>query len=236
MQNRVLTLAMAGILLLGLSAAVAQDTSQSSSSAQTETGTKAKGSKKSSGSMSATQQGTASDKSASGTVPAADKAFMTKAAEGGLAEVQLGQLAADKASSNDVKDFGKQMSDDHGKANDQLKSIAAQKGVTLPSDLNAKDKAEKDRLSKLSGEQFDKAYMQAMVKDHMKDVSEFKRESTTAKDTDVKNFASQTLPTLESHLEKAKTVAGSVGATGKASAAKSKTKASKTSASTSPPQ
>ena len=235
MQNRVVAIALSGMLLLGVSA-VAQDTTSGATSTQsTDTGTKAKRSKKSTGAKSESKS-TAPDKSSTGTLPAADKMFMMKAAEGGMAEVQLGQLAADKASSNDVKDFGKQMSDDHSKANDQLKSIAAQKGVTLPTDLNAKDKAEKDRLSKLSGEQFDKAYMQAMVKDHVKDVSEFKKESSMAKDNDVKNFASQTLPTLESHLEKAKTVAASVGAMGKASAAKMKTKPSKTAASTSQPQ
>jgi putative membrane protein len=235
MHNRVLTIALSGLLLLGVSA-VAQDTTSGASSSQsTDTSTKAKRSKKSSGSTSATQSGAASDSSATGTIAAADKTFVMKAAEGGLAEVQLGQLAADKASSDDVKQFGKMMVDDHTKANDQLKSVAQQKGITLPTDLNAKDKAEKDRLSKLSGEQFDKAYMQAMVKDHVKDVSEFKKESTSAKDTDLKNFASQTLPTLQTHLDKAKTVASSVGANGKASAG-TKSKSSKTSASTSQPQ
>ncbi len=231
MRYWVFTLAMAGILMLG-TCALAQDSSQSATS-QTESGAKTKHSKKA-GATSATEQG--SEKSSTGAVAAADKTFMTKAAEGGLAEVELGQLAADKASNSDVKQFGKQMVDDHGKANDQLKSIAAQKGVNLPTDLNAKDKAEKDRLSKLSGEQFDRAYMQAMLKDHNKDVSEFKRESTTAKDNDVKNFASQTLPTLESHLDKAKSVASEVGATGKTSAANTKSKSHKTSASTSQPQ
>ena len=223
MQKRILALATAGVLFLGMSA-YAQTPASGAGSNQTERGAKTKHGKKSA----------ASDKSETAMVPAADKTFMMKAAEGGLAEVQFGQLAADKASSSEVKDFGKQMADDHGKANDQLKAIAAQKGVTLPTDLNAKDKAEKDRLSKLSGADFDRAYMQAMVRDHMKDVGEFKRESSAAKDNDVKNFASQTLPTLQSHLDKAKSVAGSVGAMGKASGAK--TKSTKTSASTSQPQ
>lgn len=233
MRNRVFTIAMAGVLLLG-TCAFAQDTSTSTTT-QKESSTKTKHAKKA-GANSATEPGAASEKSSTAAVSAADKTFMMKAAEGGLAEVQLGQLAADKATNNDVKQFGKQMSDDHSKANDKLKSIADQKGVTLPTDLNAKDKAEKERLSKLSGEQFDRAYMQTMLKDHNKDVSEFKRESTAAKDNDVKNFASDTLPTLQSHLDKAKSVAAEVGATGKTSAAKIKTsKTSKTSASTSQP-
>src|SRR4051812_46702949 len=130
---------------------------------------------------------------------AADKTFVMKAAEGGRAGVENGRVAAEKASSNDDKKISQMMGDSHKKTNDQLKSVAQQKGITLPTDTDAKHKAEKDRLSKMSGDQFDKAYMQSMLKDHMKDVSEFKKESTSGKDNDVKNFASQTLPTLQTH-------------------------------------
>lgn len=136
-----------------------------------------------------------------------DQHFIKKAAEGGLAEVELGKLATEKASSEDVKKFGQRMVDDHGKANDELKQLASSKGVEVPTSLSAKDKATKERLSKLSGEQFDKAYMNDMVKDHTQDVSEFKKESTSAKDPEVKNFASQTLPTLEDHLKQARSIA-----------------------------
>lgn len=138
---------------------------------------------------------------------AIDKHFVRKAAEGGLAEVELGKLATEKASSDDVKKFGQRMVDDHGKANDQLKQLASSKGIEIPNALSAKDKAIKSRLEKLSGEQFDKAYMNDMVKDHTQDVSEFKKESTSAKDSDVKSFASQTLPTLEEHLKQAQNIA-----------------------------
>ncbi len=124
-----------------------------------------------------------------------------------MAEVALGRLAAEKASSSDVKKFGQRMVDDHSKANDELKQLASQKNVDLPQDLNAKDKATKARLEKLSGEQFDQAYMRDMVKDHKKDVSDFRRESRSAKDPDVKNFAAQTLPTLEDHLKQAESIA-----------------------------
>jgi putative membrane protein len=140
-------------------------------------------------------------------VSAADKKFVENAAQGGMAEVELGQLAAEKASSDDVKKFGQRMVDDHSKANDQLKQLASSKGIDVPSELNAKDKATKERLSKLSGEQFDRSYMQDMVKDHTKDVSEFQHESKSGKDSEIKNFASQTLPTLQEHLTQAKTVA-----------------------------
>lgn len=135
-----------------------------------------------------------------------ERTFVKKAAEGGLAEVELGKLAAERASSQDVKQFGQRMVDDHTKANDQLKQFASEEGITLPDKLDAKDAATKARLEKLSGEQFDHAYMLDMVRDHTKDVTEFRTESKTAKDPGVKNFASQTLPTLEDHLKQAKAI------------------------------
>jgi putative membrane protein len=153
---------------------------------------------------------TMKSETSSGSLSSADQNFVKKAAEGGMAEVELGKLAKEKASSSEVKQFGERMVTDHSKANEELKSIASQKGVTLPTTLNAKDQATKDRLSKLSGEQFDRAYMNDMVKDHTKDVSEFKKESTTAKDPDIKSFASQTLPTLEDHLKEARQIAPKV--------------------------
>ena len=136
-----------------------------------------------------------------------DQAFMMKAAQGGMAEVQMGNLAKDHAANQAVKDFGQRMVDDHSKANDQLKQVASKVGVTLPDKLNPKDQATKDRLSKLSGEQFDAAYMRDMVKDHTKDLAEFRHQSQSAKNDDVKNFAAQTLPTLQDHLQQAKSIA-----------------------------
>jgi putative membrane protein len=154
--------------------------------------------------------------------PAADKTFVTKAAQGGMAEVELGKLASDKGSSEQVKDFGKKMVDDHGKANDELKSLAQSKNITLPTDLTAKDKALRDRLSKLSGAAFDRAYMQAMLNDHRTDVSEFRMESKSGSDPDVKQWAAKTLPTLESHLKLAQDDSKAVGTSG--TMAKPKTK------------
>jgi len=131
---------------------------------------------------------------------------MKEAAEGGMAEVALGQLAADKASSPEVKEFAQRMVKDHSEANDQLKQIATQKGVTLPGSLSAKYETVRHKLSKLSGDAFDQAYMSDMLKDHKADIAAFQKESTSGKDPDVKQFASQTLPTLQDHLKQAETL------------------------------
>ena len=147
----------------------------------------------------------------SSSAKASDNAFVKEAAIGGMEEVELGNLAKQKASSNDVKQFGERMVTDHEKADDQLKQVAQQKSVTLPTALDAKHKATVDRLSKLSGDAFDKAYMKEMVSDHRQDVAAFKKESASGKDADVKQFASSTLPTLEDHLKLAQDTASKVG-------------------------
>ncbi len=140
-----------------------------------------------------------------------DKKFLNDAANGGMMEVQLGQLAEQKATSPDVKNFGARMVTDHGKANDELKKIAGQKGATLPGKLESKLKSNVERLTKLSGGDFDKKYMHEMVKDHTKDVAEFRDATTKVKDPDLSAFAAKTLPTLEDHLKQAKDIAQKVG-------------------------
>lgn len=155
----------------------------------------------------------ASKASTQGKLTPSERTFVKKAAEGGLAEVELGQLAVQRAASPEVKQFGQRMVDDHTKANDQLKQVASEEGVTVPDKLDAKDAATKARLEKLSGKQFDRAYMADMVRDHTKDVSEFEMEAHSAKDPSVKNFASQTLPTLKDHLKEAKSVDSQVAPT-----------------------
>jgi putative membrane protein len=140
-----------------------------------------------------------------------DTAFAIKAAQGGLAEVKLGQLAVEKAANPDVKAFGQQMVDDHTKANDQLKSVAQSENMTLPADLDAKQQAMYDRMSKMSGADFDKAYVKDMVKDHEEDVKEFQKESEKGKDPQIKSFATQTLPVLQSHLDKIKGIQAKMG-------------------------
>jgi putative membrane protein len=139
-------------------------------------------------------------------VSATDTRFIKEAAMGGMEEVQLGQLAVQKASNGDVKTFGQRMVDDHTKANTQLQQIASQKGVTVASKLSAPKQKDVDKLSKLNGAAFDRSYMSMMVKDHVKDVAEFQKESKNAKDSDVKGFAAATLPTLQDHLKMAKDI------------------------------
>src|SRR5205823_1520372 len=116
-----------------------------------------------------------------------DKDFLNKASQGGEAEVELGQLAADKASDPKVKDFGQRMVTDHGQANQKLQQIAQQSGVTPPTGLDPKDQSLKDRLSKLSGKQFDRVYMQNMVKDHQQDISDFQKEAQNGGSSAVKD-------------------------------------------------
>ena len=150
--------------------------------------------------------------SMSGSVSASDRKFVRAAAQGGMAEVELGKLAAEKGSSEEVKKFGQRMVDDHSKAGGQLKQIANEKGIPMPQQLSAKDKMTKERLSKLSGEDFDKAYMADMVKDHTQDVADFQRESALGVDSDIKDFAAKTLPTIHDHLRQAKEIAPSTSA------------------------
>ena len=134
----------------------------------------------------------------------ADTAFAMKAAQGGVAEVQLGKLAAEKGGSPEVKAFGQQMVDDHSKANDQLKAVAEKENMTLPTTMNAKDQALYNKLQTMSGANFDKTYVKAMVKDHEEDIKEFKKEADHGKNEQIKNFASTTLPVLQGHLDKIK--------------------------------
>jgi putative membrane protein len=152
-------------------------------------------------------------------LPAEDRKFVTEALKHGQAEVELGKLAAEKASNDGVKKFGQRMVDDHGKAGDELKKIAQDKGLTPPTEPDGKHKKLHERLSKMSGADFDRVYMDEMVKDHRKDVKEFQQRATKAKDADVKGFAGKTLPTLQEHLKEAESLHAQVKNTGKAAKA-----------------
>jgi putative membrane protein len=143
-----------------------------------------------------------------------DEMFVLDVAKDGMAEVELGKLASEKATNDEVKKFGQRMVTDHGKAGDELKTLAQSKSITLPSDVDAKAKATRDRLAKLSGAAFDRAYMQDMVAGHRKAVAAFKKESTAGKDPDVKAWATKTLPTIEEHLKMAQDISRSVAAVG----------------------
>ena len=145
----------------------------------------------------------ASSAAPSSAVASADKTFMHKAAIGGMAEVEMGNLAQQKATSEQVKQFGARMAQDHSKANDELKQIAGSKGVALPTSLDKKSQDTMDKMKKLSGPAFDKAYMSDMVADHKHDIADFEKEAKGGKDADVKGFAAKTLPTLQEHLKMA---------------------------------
>jgi putative membrane protein len=137
-----------------------------------------------------------SSESKSSTLSEKDKAFMKKAAKGGMMEVAMGRMAEQNAQNEDVKSFGKRMVTDHGKANDELKSIATKKNVQLSS---------RGPTEKWTS---DKAYMNTMVRDHEKNLAEFKEEANSGSDTDVKKFADDTAKVIQQHLDLAKETQG----------------------------
>ena len=132
----------------------------------------------------------------------ADTAFANKAAMGGMAEVALGKMAADKSTDTNVKDFGDLMVKDHGKANDELASIAKSENIQLPTSLDAKHQALSDSLSKLSGKAFDKAYVNAMLEGHKQTLALLQDEAANGKDPQLKAFAVNTATVVQGHLDK----------------------------------
>jgi putative membrane protein len=130
-----------------------------------------------------------------------DRAFVQKAAEAGMTEIEVGKLAQQKGSDDAVKQLGRRMVDDHTKANGELKKIAGDKGIDVPAKLDKSGEKEVDQLSKLSGSAFDQAFVKHEVSDHQKAVKAFDREAKSGKDSDLKSFASQTLPDLQEHLK-----------------------------------
>jgi putative membrane protein len=152
--------------------------------------------------------GMSSNKGAGTMVGPADEKFMMEAAQSGMAEVEALRLAQEKASSNEIKEFARKLEQDHTKANDQLKHLAEQKNVQLPGDAG-KHKEAVEKIRNLSGDEFDKAFMKMQVKHHKKDVKAFQKEGERAMDSDVKSFASSTLPTLQEHLKSAEELQGS---------------------------
>jgi putative membrane protein len=234
-----------------------------------------------------TQNGSMQNTS-SGMLSSDDRKFVMEAAHGGMMEVQLGRMAADKATNADVKQFGQRMVDDHSRANSELMALASQKGITLPATgdsammmnqndassntsnttaqsttnqqssttssssqqsgsqqsgsqsssmdtsasgqrharvdantgMNMDDQKDMNKLSGLSGDAFDREYVNMMVKDHEKDVKEFEKASTKAKDPDVRAFAAKTLPTLREHLQQVRDIQGRMKSSAKTSGTK----------------
>ena len=153
----------------------------------------------------------ANDKAQRGQLTEKDYKFVKEASRGGMSEVDLGNLAKQKGTSQSVKDFGQRMVRDHTKANDDLKQIASQKGATLPSELDRSDRSTMDKLQKATGADFDREYANAMVKDHRTDVKEFQNAAQNATDPDLKSFAQKTLPTLQEHLRLAEDMQRNIG-------------------------
>jgi putative membrane protein len=134
----------------------------------------------------------------------ADWEFAIAAADGGMAEVELGKLAESKGTDPQVKAFGQSMVADHGKANEELKALAQQKNISIPDSVSDKYKKKYDDLSEKSGAEFDKAYIENMIEDHEKDIDAFRKESEDGKDPELKSWAAAKLPILTHHLEMAK--------------------------------
>jgi putative membrane protein len=127
--------------------------------------------------------------------------FAQEAAEGGMMEVQLGQIAQKNSSTKSIQDFGKMMVDDHSALNDKLKDLASKKNVSLPSTLTNDQQQKVDKLSKETGKDFDKDYVSMMIDDHKKDIDKFKKAGKNIKDADFKDFVIKALPTLQKHLD-----------------------------------
>jgi putative membrane protein len=134
----------------------------------------------------------------------ADATFIKKAAIGGMTEVELGKVAEKNGKKDEVKSFGSQMVKDHGKANDNLKSVAGKMNAAVPGKVDAKHQAMIDKMSKLSGEAFDTAYVKAMVTDHEKDIAEFEKARGEVSNDGLKKFIDDTVPVMKEHLEMVK--------------------------------
>jgi putative membrane protein len=137
-----------------------------------------------------------------------DRTFIETALIGNMYEIESGKIAAQTAANPEVKSFGQKMVEDHGKAQDELKQIAQAKGIPVPTSLDKKNKDKLDEVSKEQGEDFDKAYMKMMVKDHKKDISDYQEEADKGKDPEIKSYAAETVGILKGHLKMAQEING----------------------------
>ncbi len=142
-----------------------------------------------------------------------DATFYKKAAEGGLFEVDTGNQAAKSSNNQQVKDFGSMLVTDHTAANDKLKALAASKNISLPASASVGQMAQKAKLDVLSGDTYDKSFVNTQIKAHQQTIALFKKEIATGQDADAKAFAGATLPTPRKHLKQAQSIAASLGNT-----------------------
>ena len=148
---------------------------------------------------------------------AADQKFLKDATEGARTQVELGKLAQEKGSSDAVKEFGKRVVDDHSKSSTDLQQLAAKAGVSVESDMPKKTKKAQEKLSKLSGPDFDRTFAKMMLNDHKSDTKSFEKESKNGKIPEAKEFASNSLPTVQERLKMAQDLDATVKGAGKAS-------------------
>ena len=133
-----------------------------------------------------------------------DRQFARDAAIAGLSNVELGKLAEEKASSDNLRQFGRQLVDDQTKTNDRLKQVAKEQSISIPDALDSKHQSQIDKIAKLSGPEFDKAFLKQQLKEQESQVRDFSDEAQRGTDPDVKTFASGALPNLQQQLETAK--------------------------------
>lgn len=141
-----------------------------------------------------------------GQLAEADQTFVEKAAQDSIAEIDLGELAKERAESEEVKQFAQRMIDDHGKANEQLEEIAKSKGAVIPTEAGEEHSKLRAELGELEGEAFDQKYMAAMAEDHQKAVDLFQKQAEEGEDPELKSFAEQTLPIIKEHLTMAQSM------------------------------
>lgn len=182
---------------------------QGSGATQPPSATQPSGTTRNSGNMQGTsssasgnmQGSNASGMSGSSMLSSGDRKFIMEAAQGGMAEVELGKLAQQKSTNDEVKRLAGMIVEGHEKANAELMQIASQKGVTPPAELTGKHRSMKTRMEGMSAEQFDRAYLQGQLSDHRKTISLFQREINSGRDAEVKAFASKYLPDIQGHTQ-----------------------------------
>ena len=193
-------IALAGAALLTVSSATAQMTPGSMPQQQTPTTPQTNPAGTQPG-MSPMDQPATNNQDPNSPAAMMDKAFVRKALEGGMAEVQIGQLALQKSNNADVKQFAQKMVDDHTRLGEQMKPVAEQMNINAPEGLSSKDKATVAKLNKLSGDAFDKAYIKDMVKDHKQDEKDFKQEAMNTSNPALKEVVSQGAQVIGEHLQ-----------------------------------
>lgn len=140
------------------------------------------------------------------TTPSAES-FLTDVIEGGNTEVALGKLAQTQSKNPDIKKFGQMLVTDHSKANQEAMALAKKMNINAPTGMGS-HQSTYDKLKGLTGDDFDREFVEDMVSDHEKDVSTFQKESQNSSDADVKAFAAKTLPVLQKHLDTVKGIQG----------------------------